>query len=54
LNLDRFAVVNDGLVARCACPGETNVAFERNDLPAYLVRFDPALRQSAILVLAGP
>ena len=51
-NLDRFAKVNDAMVARCGCDGRTNVAFQASELPAYLVRLDPATHRSAILVLA--
>jgi hypothetical protein len=53
-NLDRFAKVNDAMVARCGCDGRTNVAIQDGELPAYLVRLDPATRRSAILVLAQP
>jgi hypothetical protein len=51
-NLDRFAKVNDAMVARCGCDGHTNVASQDGELPAYLVRLDPATRRSEILVLA--
>ena len=51
-NLDRFAKVNDAMVARCGCDGQTNVALQNGELPAYLVRLDPATRRSEILVLA--
>lgn len=52
INLDRFAHVNDAMVARCGCDGRTNVALQESELPAYLVRLDPATRRSEILVLA--
>ena len=52
INLDRFAKVNDAMVARCGCDGRTKVAIEKTQLPAYLVRLDPATRKSEILVLA--
>jgi hypothetical protein len=51
-NLYRFAKVNDAMVARCGCDGRTNVASQDGELPAYLVRLDPATRRSEILVLA--
>ncbi|HXR25018.1 MAG TPA: hypothetical protein VN742_06630 [Candidatus Binataceae bacterium] len=51
-NLDRFAKVNDAMVARCGCDGRTNVALQDGELPAYLVRLDPATHRSEILVLA--
>lgn len=54
LNLDRLALVNDGMVARCGCVGQTNVALQKTELPAYLVRLDPETRQSEILVLTHP
>jgi hypothetical protein len=52
INLDRFTTVNDALVARCGCDGQTKVSFEDSELPAYVVRLDPATRRSEILVLA--
>jgi hypothetical protein len=52
INLDRFAKVNDAMVARCGCDGRTKVAIQPTQLPAYLVRLDPATRRSEILVLA--
>ena len=52
VNLDRFAKVNDAMVARCGCDGRTKVAIQNTQLPAYLVRLDPATRKSEILVLA--
>jgi len=51
LNLDRFARVNNGLVARCHCAGRTEVALKDSGLPAYLVRLDPASSQSEVLIL---
>jgi hypothetical protein len=54
LNLDRFARINDGLVARCHCDGRTNIALEGSGLPAFLVRLDPEIHQSEILILARP
>jgi len=50
-NLDRFVKVNDALIAHCRCAGRTNVELQDSQLPAYLVRLDPATRQSEILVL---
>jgi hypothetical protein len=54
LNLDRFARVNDGLVARCHCNGRTKVALKDSGLPAYLVRLDTASHQSEVLILDQP
>jgi hypothetical protein len=54
LSLDRFARVNDGLVARCRCNGRTNVALDDGGLPLYVVRLDTAIRQSEVLILYGP
>lgn len=54
LNLDRFADINDALVARCRCNGKTNVAAQNSGLPAYLVRLDPETRRSEVLILARP
>ena len=54
LNLDRFARVNDGLVARCHCDGRTKVALQDSGLPAYLVRLDTASHQSEVLILDQP
>lgn len=54
LNLDRFARVNDGLVARCHCDGRTKVALKDSGLPAYLVRLDTASHQSEVLILDQP
>jgi hypothetical protein len=54
LNLDRFANINDAMVARCHCDGRTNVAAAESGLPAYLVRLDPETRRSEVLILAQP
>ena len=54
LNLDRFARVNDGLVARCHCNARTKVALKDSGLPAYLVRLDAASHQSEVLILEQP
>jgi hypothetical protein len=54
LNLDRFANINDALVARCHCDGKTNVAAVESGLPTYLVRLDPETRRSEVLILSGP
>jgi hypothetical protein len=54
LNLDRFARINDALIARCHCDGRTNVALQDGGLPAYLVRLDPEIRQSEIIILSNP
>jgi hypothetical protein len=54
LNLDRFAQINDAMVARCHCDGRTNIAVEGSGLPAYLLRLDPETRQSEVLVMPQP
>ena len=54
LNLDRFADINDALVARCRCDGKTNIAAQDSGLPAFLVRLDPETRRSEVLILAQP
>ncbi|MGH8014419.1 MAG: hypothetical protein ACREQ4_18170 [Candidatus Binataceae bacterium] len=54
LNLNRFVRVNDALVARCRCDGHTNVAIEGKRLPAYLMRLDPEIRQSEVVILPRP
>jgi hypothetical protein len=54
LNLNRFARINDGLVARCGCDGHTNVAIESSGIPAYLLRLDPETRRSEVLILPRP
>jgi hypothetical protein len=54
LNLDRFARVNNGLVARCHCDGRTKVTLGGSGLPAYLVRLDTASHQSEVLILDQP
>ncbi len=54
LNLDRFARINDAMVARCRCDGRTNIAVEGSGLPAYLLRLDPETRHSEVLVMPQP
>ena len=54
LNLDRFARINDALIARCRCDGHTDVALKESGLPAYLVRLDPETRQSEVIILSNP
>jgi len=51
LNLDKFALINDVVVARCGCDGRTDVGVGTGDLPAYLVRLDPETRSSEVLIL---
>jgi hypothetical protein len=51
LNLDKFAKINDGLVARCGCDARTDVGVGANDLPAYVVRLDPETQRSEVLIL---
>ena len=51
LNLDKFALINDAVVARCGCDGRTDVGVGTGDLPAYVVRLDPETRGSEVLIL---
>lgn len=51
LNLDRFATINDGIVARCGCDGGTDVGIAETNFPLYLVRLDPETRRSEVLIL---
>ncbi len=51
LNLDRFATINDAMVARCGCDGRTDVAIAETNFPLYLVRLDPETRRSEVLIL---
>jgi len=51
LNLDKFALINDTVVARCGCDGRTDVGVGTGDLPAYVVRLDPETRSSEVLIL---
>ncbi len=50
-NLDRFARINDAMVARCRCDGHTAIDVAGSGLPAYLLRLDPETRQSEVLVM---
>jgi hypothetical protein len=54
LNIDRFAKINDALVARCGCDGRTNVALSGSRLPLYLIRLDSETRRSEVLILPSP
>lgn len=51
LNLDRFATINDAMVARCGCDGRTDVAIAETNFPLYLVRLDPETGHSEVLIL---
>jgi len=51
LNLDKFAEINDAVVARCGCNGRTEIGVGTGDLPAYVVRLDPENRRSEVLIL---
>jgi hypothetical protein len=51
LNLDKFALINDAVVARCGCDGRTDVGVGSGDLPAYVVRLDAETRSSEVLIL---
>lgn len=54
LNLNRFAQINDALVARCRCDGRTNIVVAGTGLPAYLLRLDPETHRSEVLILPRP
>jgi hypothetical protein len=54
LNLNRFAQINDALVARCRCDGRTNVVVTGTGLPAYLLQLDPETHRSEVLILPWP
>jgi hypothetical protein len=54
LNLNRFAQINDALVAWCRCDGRTNVVVAGTGLPAYLLRLDPETHRSEVLILPRP
>jgi len=51
LNLDKFALINDAVVARCGCDGRTDVGVGTGDLPVYVVRLDPETKSSEVLIL---
>ncbi len=53
-NLDHFIRINDAMVARCRCDGQTNIAVEGSGLPVYLVRLDTDTRNSAALIMPQP
>jgi hypothetical protein len=53
-NLDRFARINNAMVARCRCDGRTNIAVADTGLPAYLLHLDPQTQQSEVLVMPQP
>ena len=54
LNLNRFAQINDALIARCRCDGRTNVVVAGTGLPAYLLRLDAETHRSEVLILPRP
>ncbi len=53
-NLNRFARINDAMVARCRCDGHTTIDVAGSGLPAYLLRLDPETRQSEVVVMPQP
>lgn len=53
-NLNRFARINDAMIARCRCDGHTAIDVEGSGLPAYLLRLDPQTRQSEVVVMPQP
>jgi hypothetical protein len=50
-NMKKLVEINDALVARCGCYGRTDVGTSDTGFPVYLVRLDPEIRQSQIIVL---
>ncbi len=54
LNIDRFAKINDAMIAWCGCDGRTDVAVAETQFPLYLVRLDPETRRSQVLILPYP
>lgn len=50
-NLLKLSEVNDAVIARCRCAGQTNVVMTDSGLPAYLVRISPANGNSQILIM---
>ncbi|HXZ87195.1 MAG TPA: hypothetical protein VEF07_01410 [Candidatus Binataceae bacterium] len=51
LSLDRFAAIEDAMIARCGCDAKTNVADAETHFPLYLVRLRGDTGQSEVLVL---
>jgi hypothetical protein len=51
LSLDRLAMINDGMVARCGCDARTNVAVAETGFPAYFIRLDPETKMSEVMIL---
>ena len=51
LNLDKFATINDAVVARCGCDARTEIGLGTGNLPAYVARLDPETRRSEVLIL---
>jgi hypothetical protein len=50
-NLNRFARINDAMIARCRCDGHTAIDVAGSGLPVYLLRLDPQTRQSEVVVM---
>ena len=51
LSLDRFATINDAMVARCGCDARTNVSIAETGFPAYFIRLDPETKMSEVMIL---
>ncbi|MGO9454764.1 MAG: hypothetical protein ACLQDV_27515 [Candidatus Binataceae bacterium] len=51
LNLDKFAAINDAVVARCGCDARTDIGLGTGGLPAYVVRLDAENHRSEVLIL---
>src|SRR5262249_46676053 len=51
LSLDRFAQINDAMIARCGCDARTEIGIGSGGLPAYVVRLDPETQRSEVLIL---
>ncbi len=51
LNLDKFVTINDAMAARCGCDALTEVGVLETGFPLCVVRLDPEIRRSEVLVL---
>lgn len=51
LNLDKFATINDAMAARCGCDAHTDVAQLETGFPVCLIRLDPEMRRSEVVIL---
>jgi hypothetical protein len=51
LNLDKFAIINDAMAARCGCDARTDVALLETGFPVCLIRLDPEMQRSEVVIL---